>query len=435
MGTRDRPAGGTLSFDDAMIALGRPGGEASQHRLETHPLVEALREAGTAHLYADTADVEELGALLETGDGRILAGIDGNTANQPLVAKVARRYLEAGNPASWAKELRRHRSDLSDRELLPLLYAILCGRLGNEIARSYASGRTWEVSLQLHMSLGRQADAARRVGEWIRAMSSLALVKVPFLPDAPECLIAARELERRGTPVNFTSTFSARQAVVATLFADVTRTNVFMGRLNQGLHAELLGEHVCLAAQRALHRLRREDGVSTRLIVASMREWQAFPRLAGCDVFTAPCSVLSDWLSQKDLPPGEVESQLEASLEDELRIDPEVEKRLGRERIDRLHRVEPELVEFLRELRQSGERNELRDGERLFRCFDEAGFGDLFHAPSDDERRDLRRGKLPDLESPLTSRLALDTLYTLLADADFDKHQEEIDREIAQHLE
>ena len=48
-----------------------------------------------------------------------------------------------------------------------------------------------------------------------------------------------------------------------------------------------------LEAQRALRRLRRETGTKTQLIVASIREWQTLFRVAGCDVFTAPCSVLA----------------------------------------------------------------------------------------------------------------------------------------------
>src|SRR6266508_1379189 len=66
-----------------------------------------------------------------------------------------------------------------------------------------------------------------------------------------------------------------------------------MGRLNQGLHADLLGEHVVLEAQRAIERLRRSAGVATRLIVASMREWQTFVRVAECDACTAPAAVLA----------------------------------------------------------------------------------------------------------------------------------------------
>ena len=114
------------------------------------------------------------------------------------------------------------------------------------------------------------------------------VVKVPFTPHAPHCFLIARDLEREGIPVNFTSTFSARQAVAAGLLSNVTLTNIFMGRLNQGMKAALLGEHVDLAAQRALLRLRREAGIKTLLIVASVRDWQTFTRVAGCDVFTAP---------------------------------------------------------------------------------------------------------------------------------------------------
>ena len=61
------------------------------------------------------------------------------------------------------------------------------------------------------------------------------------------------------------------------------------------------------------------------------------------------------------------------------------------------------------------------------------GFGDVFHAPRPREWTALRRGKLPDLRSPLTRELALDTLYTLLADGDFDNEQDAIDAELAAH--
>jgi hypothetical protein len=97
--------------------------------------------------------------------------------------------------------------------------------------------------------------------------------------------------------VNFTSTSSTRQTVAGAALANVARTNIFMGRLNRGLHADLLGEHVVLEAQRAIERLRRSAGVATRLIVASMREWQTFVRVAGCDAFTAPAAVLRELLA------------------------------------------------------------------------------------------------------------------------------------------
>jgi len=396
-------------------------------------LLAAVCRAGTKHIYGDTADVEELRATISSGAG-IFREVDGNTANQPLVRKVIARYLEGDGPATWARQLRALRPDLPAERLTPLLYAIVCGRIGNDAARAFGAGRAWEVSLQLHMRLGEDAEASARVGRYLRRMVPSGVVKVPFTPQAPHCILVARDLEREGIPVNFTSTFSARQVVVAALLADVTLTNIFMGRLNQGLKAALLGEHVDLAAQRALLRLRREGKTKTLLIVASVREWQTFVHVAGCDVFTAPCESIRGLLTQTEFAAADIKSQLDTSYEDRLGIAPEVLHALPQERVARLYAVEPELVQFLTELRATKEYAALRDGEQLFKRFDEAGFGDVFYAPTAGERQELRKNKLPDLGAPLTQRLPVDTLYTLLADADFRKFQEEMDAMIEQRI-
>jgi transaldolase len=75
----------------------------------------------------------------------------------------------------------------------------------------------------------------------------------------------------------------------------------------------------------------------------------------------------------------------------------------------------------------------LQDGERLARRFDEAGFGDFFYAPTTEEWSTLRASKLPQLGAEITKRVALDTLYSVLADADFEKEQEAIDGTVAEH--
>lgn len=422
------------SLDEALVTYGRPAGEAAHPKLSSSPLLAAVQRAGTVHIYADTADVNELNPLITAPDGSIFREIDGNTANQPLVHKVIARYLASGDWRDAAGQLRGLHAGLTDADLVPLLYAAICGRVGNDMARAYGAGRAWEVSLQLHMALGRDAEAAKRVGRCLRRMVPSGVVKVPFTPQQPHCFLIARDLEREGIPVNFTSTFSARQAVAAGLLSNVTLTNIFMGRLNQGLKATTLGEHVDLEAQRALRRLRAEAGIKTLLIVASVREWQTFVRVAGCDVFTAPCDAIRGYLEQKDVPPAEVRSQLETSYETSLGIPDEVRAALGNERIARMYRVEPDLVEFMRELRSSREYLEMRDGDQLYKRFDQAGFGDLFYAPTGVEWQEFRKSKLPDLKSPLTHRLPLDTLYTLLADADFEKSQEDMDRQILERI-
>ncbi len=431
---RQMSAGDRERFDATVVALGRSAQAARPRPLESSPLLAAVRRAGTRHIYADTADVAELESAIGTASGALLAEVDGNTANQPLVRKVIARYLEVGDPGQWARELRAHGPALTGAELKPWLYAIICGRVGSDVCSAFSAGRSWAVSLQLHMGLDGDPEAACRVGRYLRQMVPSAVVKVPFTPHAPHCFLVARELEREGIPVNFTSTFSARQVVAAALLANVTLTNVFMGRLNQGLRAHSLGEHVDLVAQRELLRLRREYGVKTLLIVASVREWQTFVRAAGCDVFTAPCDAIRGFLGQQEVEPADIRSQLEVSYESNLGIAPDVEAVLGRERIARLYRVEPAFVEFLRALAGSREYREMRDGEALYRRFDEAGFGDFFYCPSPAEWAEMRRSKLPDLGSELTRQLPLDTLYTLLADADFAKFQDEMDAMIGAKL-
>jgi transaldolase len=149
--------------------------------------------------------------------------------------------------------------------------------------------------------------------------------------------------------------------------------------------------------------------------------------VAGCDVFTAPCEVLGEFLAQTDVPPEALTSQLETSYADRLGIADEALRAVGPERIARLWRVEPEFLEFLTDYRASAEYRGLGDGERLRRRFESAGFGDFFYAPDVPEWRLLRKSKLPDLAAPLAGHLAADTHMSLLADGDFVNQQEAID--------
>jgi transaldolase len=413
-------------FEQTVIRLGNEPVAARQPPLRSHPMLAALRRAGTCHVYGDSADVGEIGALVHTGDA-VWEEIDGSTANQPLVRKVFERYLAAADVEGWVAAMRGVRPEISAGALLAHVYAILAAATAKDVIAAFASGRPWGASVQIHMNLAGDPAAAVRLGHMIRAMVPTAVVKVPFTPHAPACLLVARDLERAGIPVNFTSTFSARQTVVAALLADVSLTNIFMGRINQGMEATLLGEHVDLAAQRALRGFRRDGLAKTLLIVASVRDWQTFVHTAGCDVFTAPCSAIAGFLEQTEFPPEAIVDAVERSYLDTMTIGAAAETALGRARIARLYDVEPELVEFLVALRGTAEFAAMTDGEALVRRFEEAGFGDLFYAPTAAEWQELRRSKLPVFGAGLTGRLALDTLYTLLADADFEKYQEEMD--------
>ncbi len=405
-------------------------------RLVSHPLARALKDCGTAHIYTDTADQEEMHDLLverEDAENIYLYGeVDGNTTNQPLVVKVLDRFLkgdETDNIITWIRELQKMKPNLSIDEAVVLIYSIINGRLGLEVLDNYEAGRIWEISLELHTSLAPDPITSRQVAWCLNQAVPNAFVKVAFTPDYPHALLIARDLEKEGVAVNFTATFSARQVVAAALLANPHRTNIFLGRLNQGLESDLLGEQVLLETQRQVTRLREKHAVQTLNMLASARTWQTIVLTAGSDVYTVPYPVLKEFLKQDEVGPGELKSRVDADYSDRLGVSDGVRDRLGVEKIEQLYRVEPEFIEFLVELRSSDEFATI-DGDGLFRRFDKAGFGDFFYAPSGPEWQELRKGKLPDLSSPLTARLPLDTLYSLLAIGDFTNFQDRMDSSI-----
>jgi hypothetical protein len=409
------------------FGLGTPG-RWPHPRLASSPRLRALLGTGVAHVYMDSADVEEARRLLVL-ESRFPEELDGSTVNQPLVRRIIGRYLAADDFARYAAELRQEGA--GPRERRYCLYTALAGWIGLDLARSFAAGRVWEVSLQLHMGAAADRRAAMTLGRWLHRVVPFCLVKVPFMPHVPESLLVARDLEREGIPVNLTSTFSARQVVTVALLANVARTNVFLGRLNDGLEARGLGEHVTLEAQRSLRRLRHESRTRTQLIAASMRDWRGFVRLAGCDAFTAPCATIRDFLMQPEVPLEAAPGGLATSDNDPFDIAPHVVKDLGMDRVAGLWRVERDLLEFLLEFRDTRAFRDMTDGDDLYAVFDQAGFGDLFAFPSTKEWAALEESKLPDLSAERARRLPMDTHYTLLAHADFCRHQRAIDAETA----
>jgi transaldolase len=419
---------------ETVTGFGKLEGDEVHSSLVSAPLLAALRAAGSSHIYADTADLRELTELVCFARNKIVAEIDGNTANQPLVRRVLSAYLDEANVKGWAGALERHREIAAPTDMLPILYAIACARIGNDFLRAFASGRTWQVSLQLHMQLCGDPKLAVQVGAQLRSMVRSALVKVPFTPHYPHCFLVARDLENRQISVNFTSTFSARQTIAAALLSNVTTTNIFVGRLNQGLRADLLGEHTALQSQRAITALRRQGAAKTLLIVASLHRWQTFARTAGCDAYTAPVAVIRSFLEQSEIAAEDIGSALTRSYTDRLGIDAGTHAKMSDSKIAALYRTESEFIDFLLEYRETDEYCRMVDGDRLYKRFDSAGFGDLFYAPTKSEWNELRRSKTPNLETPLARRLPLDTLYSLSADADFAKSQEDMDAEIKDRL-
>jgi transaldolase len=431
--------------DETVVELMRPtAGRQTppKHiRFRSNPLARAVKNCGTTHFYTDTADRKELQDLLvaEESDQDIFLyeEVDGNTTNQPLVIKVLDRFLgqdSVDNVATWINRLQKEKPELSVEEAAVLIYSIINGRLGLDVIDYYSAGRIWQISLELHTALAQDPVSSKHVGRWLNQAVPHAFVKVPFTPDNPHCLLIARDLEKQGIAVNFTTTFSARQVVAAALLANPHRTNIFMGRLSQGLGSELLGEQVVLETQRNVTQLRQKFGIETLNMLASVRRWQTMVLTAGCDVYTVPYPVLKEFLTQTEVGAEQIKNSLQADYSDRLAISQNVLEKVTLDKIKQLYQVEPEFIEFLIELRGSADYASL-DGEGLFKRFDGAGFGDLFYSPSRSEWRELRKGKLPDLDSELTRTLPLDTLYSLLAVGDFINFQDRMDEMIRASIE
>ena len=431
------------SLDDAVVTLGTAGAAAKPAKsvkLVSHPLTKALKESGTQHIYTDTADRAELDDLLTVEETEtslnVIEEIDGNTTNQVLVARVLDRYLGEGEDADivdWVKVMQTAAPDLSLSEAIALIYTVINGQLGRNLKTYYGTGKDWEISLELHTNLAPNIEDSKRIGRHLVRMLPGSFVKVACTPHHPHAFLIARDLEREGIPVNFTTTFSARQVAAAAILSNVTRTNIFMGRLNQGLESELLGEQVDLVAQRTLNQLRDELNVKTQLIVASIRSWKTMVYAAGCDVFTVPYPALKDFLNQTEVSADEIRNRVNDDYSGNLGTSQNVLDKIGKTRLESLYTVEPEFIVFLKEVRNGSDFDDL-DGHGLYQKFAGAGYDDMFYSPTEDDWHELKKNKLPDLDSPLTAKLALDTLYSLLAFADFTKFQDEMDERIANRI-
>jgi transaldolase len=226
--------------------------------------------------------------------------------------------------------------------------------------------------------------------------------------------------------------FSARQVAVAALLSNVTRASVFLGRLNRGLRAERIGEAVTLAAQRLLRKLREPPAAITKteLIVAGVRQWQTLVDTAGCDAMTAPLGAILGLFEQEQISAESIVTRIDSRHEGNLRLQPAVLQAFGPAKLARLYQVEEEFIEFLLGLQRSAF-GTIRSGTELVERFAQAGFGDLFFSPLGSDWAELSKDRLPDLAAPLTHRLAADTLFSLLAFADFTKYQEALDVQLA----
>jgi transaldolase len=186
-------------------------------------------------LFLDTADINELKALADTGL------IDGVTTNPSLVAKEGKPF----------------------RPVLKEICTLIDGPVSAEAVALDAVGMV-------------------REGKLLRAVADNVVVKLPLTPEGLKACVA---LSDDGIPVNVTLCFSAVQALLAAK-AGAAFISPFVGRLDDGGHdgMELVRE---------IRAIYDQYGFETKILAASLRT-PAHVReaaLAGADCATLPPAV------------------------------------------------------------------------------------------------------------------------------------------------
>jgi len=187
--------------------------------------------------FVDSADVNEIRALVETGF------VDGVTTNPTLVAQSGRRFEEV---------------ILEICELVP-------GPVSAEVTATDLEGMLNE-------------------GRYLAQIAENVAVKVPLTPDG---LKACRILSQEGTQVNVTLCFSAAQAILAAK-AGATYISPFIGRLDD------VGETGMDLIYQIAEIYNNYPDFETQILAASIRSplHVVEAGLAGADVVTIPPKVL-----------------------------------------------------------------------------------------------------------------------------------------------
>ena len=252
-----------------------------------NPLWQQVTATGT-ELWLDTGDMDQAAALWNPSFKAL------TTNNSLLNKEIQKGIYDSWIPAAAAAAL-ADMPGLSPENLVLEIAFALNARHGLRLVQRFGA----RVSVELHTDLAHDVERSVAYGRRYAALCSDFIVKVPLTPSG---LVAARQLEEAGIPVNFTLGFSARQNYLTACVAQSHWVNVFLGRLNAYAASEGLcdgrwvGERTTMASQAVLKELRQRLGVPTQQIAASMRGGEQVETLAGLDVYTMPVAVAQEYL-------------------------------------------------------------------------------------------------------------------------------------------
>lgn len=378
---------------------------------KTDTFWESLRKTGT-ELWLDTGDMDE-------ADANWTAEMSALTTNNTLLNKE----IQKGIYDVFISEAKHIVNHLPLNEKVKEIAFIINARHGLRLAARFGG----MVSVELHTDTAHDIKAIEYYGKRLFELSpDKFIIKVPY---TAEGLIGARKLKESGVRVNFTLEFSARQNVLVTRVAQPDYLNVFLGRIGAFMIDNKLGdgtgagEMAVISSQNWVTGLSAKNPWPTKLIAASLRNYNQIELLAGTDVFTMPPAVAS--AGRKNLS-GKFISRMHENYAVSM-YDSAADAR-----IEKFWTVDDNILNLAERL--SGKLPQ--SGSELIHIAQEEGCGDMFPSLSKEERSFIASdGKIPFYtrweKRIKEGSMAPDTLLTLAGLASFTADQKMLDDRIA----
>lgn len=371
---------------------------------------QSLRKAGTT-LWLDTGDIEE-------AEANWTAEMSALTTNNTLL----NNEIQKGIYDSFIEKAKSIVKAMPEEDRVKEIAFMLNARHGLRLAKRFGGF----VSVELHTDTAHDIDAILSYGlRFNDICPDNFIVKVPLTATG---LLGARMLKDAGVKINFTLEFSARQNVLVTLITRPDYLNVFLGRIgayiaNNGLgDGSGAGEMAVLSSQGWVTSLSASNPWPTRLIAASLRNYQQLDLLAGTDVYTMPPKVAAAGRTQL---PGQFISRRGTIYPVQMTGE-------GRKSgLEKFWEVEPGVVEFGRSVAA----NLPSSGAELAARAGKAGLTDMFPELSGEEVQMIEAdGKIPVYshwkDRLVSGSIAPDTLLTLAGLASFTTDQRALDERI-----
>ncbi len=397
---------------------------ASQKRekgdFPSHEGLRRLRELGT-ELWLDTGDLEKA-LLVWKKEFTAL------TTNNTLVNRVVQQGIFDSLIMEAAGRIRKACPEISNEDLVLEVGFVLNCRTALRLVEAFDC----MVSVELHPKFSHDIPSTIRYARrYYSICPERFIIKIPLTPAG---YLAARTLSMENIPINFTLGFSARQNMLAATLSNPAYVNIFMGRLNQVVienhlgDGKYVGEKATLATQWALNETKkRYPEIKTRLIGASMRDGQQLVDLAGIDVYTAPPVAVQQFLDL-NLPPEGLTSQLNRKFDINFGA-MNTEKEFG---FYQLWSVDEKFRKAANEIKM--ENWDSAGEEELISFFENRGIR-MFYCFSEEELACIReKGKIPKLSVWKDKEVPLDYLMTVSALEAFACDQQELDERITQKM-